>query len=91
MEQYFATLRECPLFQEMDLQEITRALACLNAKALRFGKGESVLKEGDPANYMGIVLAGMLQIVRTDFSETETLLQALSRGNCLGNPLPVPG
>lgn len=91
MEQYFATLRECPLFQEMDLQEITRALACLNAKVLRFGKGESVLKEGDPANYMGIVLAGMLQIVRTDFFGNRNIIASIVPGELFGESFACAG
>lgn len=91
MEKYFAILCGCPLFQGIEPEEIRQALACLNAKTLRFDKGESVLKEGEPANYMGIVLAGKLQIVRTDFFGNRSILASLFPGELFGESFACAG
>ena len=91
MKKYFDILHECPLFRDIEGQELEKALECLKARASSFAKGEAVLSEGDPANYVGIVLTGRLQIVRTDFFGNRSILVHLVPGELFGESFACAG
>ena len=91
MKNYFDILRKCPLFREIKGQELEKALEYLNARVSSFAKGEAVLNEGDPANYVGIVLTGRLQIVRTDFFGNRSILANLVPGELFGESFACAG
>lgn len=55
-------------------------MECLKARVSSFARGEAVLSEGEPANYVGIVLTGRLQIMRTDFFGNRSILASLVPG-----------
>lgn len=67
MEQYYPTLTQCPLFAQVAPAELPELLRCLQARVTAYGKNQTVLQEGDPARYVGIVLEGQVQVVRDDF------------------------
>ena len=91
MKKYFDILCACPLFRGIRQQELTKALDCLNAGVSSFAKGEAVLSEGEPANYVGIVLTGKLQIVRTDFFGNRSILAHLVPGELFGESFACAG
>ena len=43
-------------------------LDCLGARTIEVSRGETVFLEGDPAEDIGILLSGAVQIVRNDYS-----------------------
>ena len=67
MKKYSEVLRKCPLFCGISEQNLFTLLTCLNAAITHFDKGETVLSEGEPADSVGIVLAGGIQIIRNDY------------------------
>lgn len=91
MKKYFDILCACPLFRDMEQQELPQALECLNARFFFLSKGEAALSEGDPANYVGIVLTGRLQIVRTDFFGNRSILASLVPGELFGESFACAG
>lgn len=91
MKKYFDILCACPLFGGIQQQELTKALDCLNAGVSSFTKGKAVLREGEPANYIGIVLTGKLQIVRTDFFGNRSILAHLVPGELFGESFACAG
>ena len=91
MRKYFDILRVCPLFRDIAPQELTKTLECLNAKVSSFAKGEAVLIEGDPANDIGVVLTGRLQIVRTDFWGNRSIIASLGAGELFGESFACAG
>ena len=66
MEEYFDILSQCPLFSGISRQELEQMLSCLGGKITGIAKGNPVFLEGDPAEFVGVVLSGKVQIVRTD-------------------------
>ena len=74
MEKYFDLLMASPLFAQISREELTSLLNCLQARVLRFGKGEPVFLEGDPAGFVGLVLEGAVQIVRDDYYGSRSIL-----------------
>lgn len=91
MQKYFDVLSKCPLFREIAPQELTEALQCLNARISTLDKGEAALHEGDPANDIGIVLTGRLQIVRTDFFGNRSIIASLAPGELFGESFACAG
>ena len=91
MEKYFEVLCMCPLFRDMAHWELTKALRCLNARVSSFEKGEAVMNEGEPAKYVGIVLTGSFQIVRTDFFGNRSMIANLVPGELFGESFACAG
>lgn len=77
MKKYFEVLRKCKLFDEIEDENLTSLLGCLGAAVKSFEKKETVISEGDPARYIGIVLSGSVQIVSIDFFGNRNILSAV--------------
>lgn len=67
MKKYFPVLRQCPLFDDIADADLIALLSCLKARVQSFDKKYTVVAEGNPARYIGIVLSGSVQIVRIDY------------------------
>ena len=67
MEPYEDVLKRCPLFRGIPQEALGALLACLGARPRRFARGETILAEGDPARWVGVVLCGAVQILRVDY------------------------
>ena len=80
MEEYFDILSQCPLFSGISRQELGRMLSCLGGKITGIAKGNPVFLEGDPAEFVGVVLSGQVQIVRTDYYGNRSVLTGVSPG-----------
>lgn len=91
MEEYFDILSACPLFRGIDRQELGTALDCLRARVVSLARGEAALSEGDPASFVGIVLTGRLQILRTDFFGNRSILAHLAPGELFGESFACAG
>ena len=80
MEEYFDILSQCPLFSGISRQELGQMLSCLGGKITGIAKGNPVFLEGDPAEFVGVVLSGKVQIVRTDYYGNRSVLTVVSPG-----------
>lgn len=97
MEEYFEILSRCPLFSGISRQEMEPMLHCLGSRVRTLTKGDPVFLEGDPAEFVGVVLSGSVQVVRDDFYGNRSVLTAVAPGGlfaeafaCAGLPaLPV--
>lgn len=67
MKKYFEVLRKCPLFNNIEDENLIELLGCLGAKVECYGKKETIIAEGNPAKYLGIVLKGSVQVIRIDY------------------------
>ena len=74
MKKYFESLRACALFANIAQDELEGMLACLNAELLHIGRGKPVFLEGDPAEFVGVVLEGAVQVVRDDYYGKRSVL-----------------
>ncbi|MBQ5887470.1 MAG: Crp/Fnr family transcriptional regulator, partial [Clostridia bacterium] len=64
MKKYFSVLRKCPLFNQINDEELIAMLSCLGARVVSFDKKYTIFAEGNPAKYIGIMLSGSAQIVQ---------------------------
>lgn len=80
MRKFLNVLKKCPLFFDVTEDSIIAMLGCLKARADTFDKNYTILSEGSPAKYIGIVLSGSVQIARTDYYGNRSILGNLREG-----------
>ncbi len=74
MKKYLEILKKCPLFEGIDDESLFRMLDCLGAKIEFFDKKYTIMAEGNPAKYIGIVLSGSVQIIQIDYYGNRSIL-----------------
>lgn len=77
MKDFFAVLRKCPLFQGLAEEKFTSILDCLGGNVVHFAKRETILSEGEPVRYMGIVLSGSAQVIQVDYFGNRSIVASL--------------
>ena len=91
MKEYLHILKACSLFRGVEEQELPGLLGCLGAVAQSYGRGQAVLLEGDPADRLGIVLRGSLQVVREDYYGSRSLLAVVHPGELFAEAFACAG
>jgi CRP-like cAMP-binding protein len=74
LKKYINILKKCPLFENIEEENLLRMLVCLGARVEYFDKKYTVFSEGSPAKYLGIVLSGSVQTVQMDFDGNRSIL-----------------
>ena len=77
MKNYLKILKKCPLFAEIEDEHLLRMLTCLGARVEHFDKKYTILAEGYPATYIGIVLSGSVQIIQVDYDGNRSILSEM--------------
>ena len=91
MKKYFGVLRKCPLFNDIEDENLLPMLGCLGATVRNFAKKENILLEGEPARYIGIVLDGSAQIEQTDYFGNRSIVASVSRAELFGETFSCAG
>lgn len=74
MKKYIEILKKCPLFSDIGEEDLLRMLDCMGATVDTYDKKYTVIAEGNPAKYIGIVLSGSAQIVQVDYFGNRSIL-----------------
>lgn len=77
MKKYLEVLKNCPLFKNISEDNLLTMLSCLGAKTEVFDKKYTIMAEGTPAKYIGIVLSGSVQIIQVDYYGNRSILSSL--------------
>lgn len=80
MEKYFKVLRSCPLFDKIEDKSLASLLGCLGARVDFFDKKYTIVAEGNPAKYIGILLSGTAQIIRIDYYGNRSIISSVGPG-----------
>ena len=78
MEKYFEILRSCPLFADIEDGHIEKMLGCLGAQVAAFDKKNTVISDGAPARYLGILLSGEVQVTQTDYYGNRNIIAGIA-------------
>ena len=81
---YSLTLLRAPLFRGIPREDLPGLLEGLDAREHRYGRGEAVLRRGERADRMGLVLSGTLHIVKEDFWGDRTIVGLARSGEVFG-------
>ena len=91
MENYVASLRHCPLFENIRTEDLTKMLGCLSARELRVKKGQFILREGDSTRMIGIVLSGAAQVIREDYYGNRSIMARIEPLQLFGESYAFSG
>ena len=84
MQKYLEILKECALFEGIEEGDLFRMLHCLGARVAEFDKKYTILTEGGPAKYVGIVLSGAAQVMQIDYFGNRSILNEVKPGEVFG-------
>lgn len=86
------TLPEVPLFQGISKEELSTLLPCLEAAERSYKKGQVILSEGEPTQWMGVVLQGLVILSCPDIWGRNTILGSAGTGSVFAEAYAcVPG
>ena len=88
---YLPVLKKCPLFRDIDPSELPALLTCLGAKTVTADRRETVLREGEPARFVGVVLEGGVQILQEDYFGNRSILGLAGPGELFGESFACAG
>ena len=91
MKKYLEILKKCSLFQDIAEADLLKMLDCLGARVAHFDKKYTILAEGSPARYIGIVLSGSAQLVQMDYYGNRSILAEVSAGEVFGEAFACAG
>ncbi len=91
MEKKLSVLRQCPLFEDIREEELGALLGCLGGRTARYEKEQFILREGEEARYLGIVLSGTAQVTRTDYYGNRSLLTNIGPMEIFGEAFACAG
>ncbi len=78
MKKYLEILKKCPLFYEIEEENLLKMLGCLGARVEHFDKKYTIFVEGSAAKYIGIVLSGEVQTVLVDYYGNRSIVEESS-------------
>ena len=88
---YLPVLQKCPLCRGVDPSELPALLTCLGAKTVTADRRETVLREGEPARFVGVVLEGGVQIQQEDYFGNRSILGLAGPGELFGESFACAG
>ena len=80
MKDFFPVVRSSALFSGISEDELTAMLACLNAEEKDFPKEAFLLRAGDTAESIGIVLSGSILVIQEDIWGNRNILSKAGPG-----------
>ena len=80
MKEFLSVIRSSQLFSGITEEEITAMLACLDTKTESFPKDTFLLRAGDTAESIGLVLSGSVLIIQEDIWGNRNILSKSGPG-----------
>lgn len=78
MKNNFELMKKCPLFYKIDDEELNVILKSPHTKIQDFSKNQTVISEGGSADAVGIILSGLVQIVRNDYFGNRSIIALIN-------------
>ena len=80
MKDFFPVIRSSLLFSGISEDELTAMLSCLNAEKRNFPKDAFLLRTGDTAESIGLVLSGSVLVIQEDIWGNRNILSKAGPG-----------
>jgi CRP-like cAMP-binding protein len=81
MEKYLETLSKCSLFTHVNKEDFIALLGCLNAYTKTYKADEYIFLAGDQVNFVGIVLTGVIEIIKENLAGSKHIVAFLDSAN----------
>lgn len=80
MQKISETLSGAPLFAGIAPADVTGLLDCLGAREATYSRGAVILREGEPAREMGLLLSGRAEVLRVEYDGSRSILMSVGPG-----------
>lgn len=77
---YLDVLTGSALFANIARSDAAAMMECLGGSAAHYKSGETILREGEAADRLGLVLTGRAQVTRTDYDGNRSVLTDVGPG-----------
>ena len=84
MKKYFDVLKRCPLFHQIEDENLGALLHCLGASVLSYNKKDIIIAEGEAIRWIGIVLSGSVQIIQIDYFGNRSIVSDIEPSQLFG-------
>ena len=84
MKDFYPILEQSPLFEAISMDDLRGLLGCIGGRVVEAGKGQVIMREGDPATHIGLVLSGAVQLVREDYYGNRSIVAHITPGQLFG-------
>ena len=80
MKDFYPILERSPLFEAISVDDLRGLLGCIGGRVVEVEKGQAIMREGDPATHIGLVLSGAVQLVREDYYGNRSIVAHITPG-----------
>ena len=80
MEEFLPVIASSPLFSGVSENELMEMLSCLGTRTERFPKDAFLLRAGDMADSVGLVLSGSVLVIQEDVWGNRNILSKVGPG-----------
>jgi ATP/ADP translocase/HEAT repeat protein len=75
-------LREIQIFSDLQVRELAAIGSVTRERD--YGKGEIVVREGEPGDTMFLIISGKFSVIQNEGTPKEALVNTIAEGNCFG-------
>lgn len=91
MKNNLARIKRCILFDGICDENLLTLLECLDVKIQHVGKRNTIISEGMPARYIGVMLEGSAQIQRIDYYGNRSIVGNIRSSQVFGEEFACAG
>ena len=91
IKEFSGLLKKVALFKGLEFMDLIAMLACIGAELKSVRKGGIILLAGDEPRQVGLVLEGLVHIIREDYHGRRSLLAAAGPGELFAEALCCAG
>lgn len=84
MEKYYPIIKKCALFRNIEEKDFGHLLQCLNSKVKSLKSDEYIFFAGDEIHYVGIVLEGIVEIMKENLAGNKHIVAFLEASDMFG-------
>ncbi|MBQ8619343.1 MAG: Crp/Fnr family transcriptional regulator [Clostridia bacterium] len=91
MRKYLPQLRQCPLFARIPDEDLLRTLVCLRVQVICVQRDQVILRQGEPAARLGVVLCGGVRVVSSDEYGNHSVIVAVGEREVFADSFACAG
>ena len=91
MKEFHPILEQCPLFEGIEMEDLSTMLGCIGGRTITIRKGQPIFREGDPAIQVGMVLSGAVRMIREDYYGNRSIVAHISPAELFGETYACAG
>lgn len=86
-EKYFNVISQTELFEDINIQDISKVLACLKPNIISYQKGDHIVTQGDNFESIGILLSSEAKIYKVNLTGHAIMVKILKPGDIFGEAI----